>query len=86
MDDETPVIDARRVRESIELLRLNLNEDDIAGFLQILQSIADSPAVPGNIEKLSRSLNEVNIMQGAILTYAPYVGYLLSENLVGVPT
>ena len=65
---------------SIKLLKQYLNEDDIAPLISVLDDIVENPQDEALLERLSGAFNDLGSMQGAVLTYAPYIAIVLSDS------
>ncbi len=77
MDQWKPV-DKQRVEESVQMLRDYVGGEEINPLLTALEALV---AEPKNDELRSRVFKEFEALgpgQGAVLTYAPYVGVLMS--------
>ena len=72
-------VDASRIAQSIHLLKQHLNEDDIASLISVLEAIVVSPQDLELVGQLYEVFNGLDIMQGAVLTYAPYIAIVLSD-------
>ena len=67
------------VEESINMLSEYIGGEEIDSLLSALKALQSEPE---NIEHLSRLAREFDALgpgQGAVLTYAPYIGILLSD-------
>jgi hypothetical protein len=67
------------VEESINMLSEYIGGEEIDSLLSVLKALQSEPE---NIEHLSRLAREFDALgpgQGAVLTYAPYIGILLSD-------
>ena len=67
------------VEESINMLSKYVGGEEIVPLLSALKALQSDP---DNIEHLSRLAGEFDTLgpgQGAVLTYAPYIGILLSD-------
>lgn len=67
------------VEESINMLSEYIGDEKIDSLLSALKALQSEP---DNIEHLSRLAREFNALgpdQGAVLTYAPYIGILLTN-------
>lgn len=73
-------IDPTRVKRSIHLLKQNMNEGDIVPLLEILQQLAEDPTNGQLLIRFSEVFEGLGIMQGAALTYAPYLTIILSDD------
>lgn len=79
MFDLPEAVNTTRIEESIALLKLNLNEADIAPVIEMLEKIIAHPEDKDLIHQLFEMLNQLGVLQGAILNIAPYIGIMLSE-------
>ena len=73
-------VDAEQVGESIRLLSEQVGSSEIGAFISALEALQ---ADPQSEEKLSNVIKEFHALgptQGAILTYAPYITSLLSDD------
>ena len=68
---------------SIQMLQQHLNEDEIEPLLAALQALKAEPENEANFSQLVTAFNELGPRQGAVLTYAPYVSILLSDDPFG---
>jgi len=73
-------INVARTNESIQLLKQHFNEGDIASLVSVLEAITKNPQDDALMEQLSEVFNGLDIMQGAVLTYAPYIALILSDD------
>jgi hypothetical protein len=78
-------VDSQRVEISIRMLREHLDDVAVEPLIVALQALAESPQDPALINRLEEVFAELNILQGAVLTYAPYVSILLSDGPFGDP-
>jgi len=74
-------IDAARIGSSIEQLKKHFGEDDVDSLVAVLESIKRNPQDSALIHQLSQAFNGLSIMQGGVLTYAPYLAVILSDDL-----
>jgi len=73
-------INAARIGTSIEQLQQHLGADDIATLLAVLEAMKRDPQGSALMEQLSGAFNDLGTMQGAVLTYAPYLAVILSDD------
>ncbi len=73
-------INAARIGASIEQLQQHLGADDIAALLAVLEAMKRDPQDSALMEQLSSAFNGLGIIQGAVLTYAPYLAVILSDD------
>ncbi len=73
-------VDAQRVEESIELLNRYLSDEDIGPLISLLESLAADPQNEALLGDLSNVFGSLGVLQGAVLTYAPYIAIILPDN------
>ena len=78
-------LDRERIEEAISMLRTYLNHEELAPFLQVLETLAAAPNDEARQIAVVSAFNELGFLQGAVLTYAPYVGALMSDGPAGSP-
>ena len=83
MVNMTHIVDAMRVEESIAFLKRDVTDIEIDSLISVLESLVQSPEDKSLLTKLADVFDSLGIAQGAVLTYAPYIGILLSENPFG---
>ncbi len=83
MTNITHNVDAERIEESIQMLRQYVKETSIEPVLSVLEAMKEDPDNESLLVQLSETFNALDIVQGAVLTYAPYVAILVSNNLFG---
>lgn len=79
--DEGLNVDAVRLGESIDMLQKYVNPAEIDA---LLAALVELKAKPGDVQcqqNVAEAFNELGFVQGQVLTYAPYVNFLLSDNL-----
>lgn len=81
MGNPSRVIDAQQIETSIIMLKQYVGEDDIAPLIDILESIAVEPRNGALLDRLSDVFGGLGLLQGAVLTYAPYLSTVLSDDL-----
>jgi hypothetical protein len=74
-------IDPANIQEAIDLLRLYINGDDLEPFLNALEALKQDPGNGERFDDMFRCFNELGPMQGAVLTYAPYINFLLVDDI-----
>ena len=78
-------VDPERLETSIRMLREHLDQAAVGPLIVALEALAESPRDPALIHRLGEAFEELNIPQGAVLTYAPYIRLLLSYDPFGDP-
>jgi len=62
------------------MLKQHLGEEEITPLLAVLESLAEDPQNETLVEQLSDVFSGLGILQGAVLTYAPFLPIVLSDN------
>jgi hypothetical protein len=80
MTNITQNIDAAKIGQSIEELEKYIKDDSIKLFITVLKSLKQDPNNEALLAQLTATFMDLGISQGAVLTYAPYVNLLLSDD------
>ena len=81
MSSPSPLVDLHRIETSIMMLKQYLAEDDIAPLIDVLESLAADPRNEALLGQLSDVFDSLGLLQGAVLTYAPYISIVLAGHL-----
>jgi len=81
MNSSSPLVDLYRIETSIMMLKQYLAEEDIAPLIDVLESLAADPRNEALLGQLSDVFDGLGLLQGAVLTYAPYVSIVLAGDL-----
>jgi len=81
MNNITKKADAAGIEESIESLNKYVNDVTIEPVILALEAIKNDIDNDSLIAQLTEALDSIGVMQGAVLTYAPYVSFLISNGL-----
>jgi hypothetical protein len=73
-------IDAGRIDESIDLLKQHVQEPEIKPMLEVLESMSENPYDYALLDRLSEEFGKLGFLQGAVLTYAPYISTILPDD------
>lgn len=80
MTTEPKKLHAESIDSCIQLLRQYVEDDGIEEFITTLEAVKADPGNPAMFEKLSQAFDELGVLQGAVLTYAPYITVILSDD------
>jgi hypothetical protein len=78
-------LDPYRIEESVQMLKTYLNSEDIAPFMAALEKLGADPRNEALQIEVLHAFQDLGPTQGAVLTYAPYVGILMSDGPAGSP-
>jgi len=81
MSSPSPLVDLHQVETSIMMLKQYLAEDDIAPLIDVLEALAADPRNEALLGQLSDVFDGLGLLQGAVLTYAPYISIVLAGDL-----
>ena len=81
MSNTTHEIDISKVEISIELLKEYLKDTNIEPLIAVLEDLKKEPNNESILKKLKESLDNLGIYKGAVLSYAPYISILVSNDL-----
>lgn len=76
-------VNVTRVDEAIQMLRQHLDGEDIEALLAALEALRTQPENASHFAQLIKAFDDMGPRQGAVLTYAPYVSILLSDEPLG---
>jgi hypothetical protein len=76
--DNRVAVDPDRVSESIEMLQTYVNPDEIDLFLSALVELKEKPNDVQCLVNVADAFNALGFVQGQVITYAPYINFLLS--------
>lgn len=74
-------VDAAKIGASIEALKKFVEDASIDPLLSILEALKQDPNNETLLLQLSDTFKGLDIIQGAVITYAPYISLLLSYDL-----
>ena len=80
MFDLGGAVDAGRVDESIELLKQHIQDAEIKPMIEVLESMSENPYDLKLLDRLSEEFGKLGFLQGAVLTYAPYISVILPDD------
>lgn len=78
-------LDPERIEEALQMLKQYLNGEETTAFMAALEALQSEPKSEALQIQVINAFNELGPAQGAVLTYAPYVGILMSDRMVGAP-
>lgn len=73
-------LDASSIDESISMLETHIDPAQIAPLVAVLRELAKAPQDTALVARLSEVFAGLGVLQGAVLTYAPAIGALLSDD------
>lgn len=71
------------VDEAIQMLNQYLGIEEIKPLLTALEALKEDPENESYFDQLAKAFDDLGPRQGAVLTYAPYVSTLLSDDPFG---
>lgn len=71
-------VDVAGLRESIDMLLTYVDPEEIKPLLAAMHALADSPADRTCLIAVADAFNQLGFVQGQVITYAPYLNFLLS--------
>jgi cytochrome c-type biogenesis protein CcmH/NrfG len=73
-------VNASRIEESISMLAQYLDAEELAPLLSVLRELAKNPDDGALLDRLSEVFENLGLLQGAVLTYAPIIAGFLSDD------
>lgn len=77
-------VNIERIDESIRLLRQFVTAVEIEPVIDVLEALKLDPDNSSLVVQLADEFTDIGPLQGQVLTYAPYIGILVSNNSLGV--
>ena len=72
-------VNLANIDESVRMLQQHLESEDIKPLLSALETLKADPESESCLAHLVQAFDDLGPRQGAVLTYAPYVGILLAN-------
>jgi len=86
-DDALPVerrpVDVEQVDIAIHMLQTHVDADQAEELIGALRALRAAPEDDANLDQVLKVFSGLGPSQGAVLTYAPYIGFLMSGNSFG---
>jgi len=76
-------VSAASIDNAIQMLKQHLDTEEIKPLLSALEALKAEPENESCLGQLANAFDDMGPRQGAVLTYAPYVGVLLSDGPFG---
>jgi hypothetical protein len=73
-------VDIDSLDAAITMLQTHLDSGQIASFVDVLEAMKQQPEDPSLLARMTEEFERLGPEQGAILTYAPYISLLMSED------
>lgn len=74
-------VSAEQCQLTLDMLTTYLSGDEYTPLLESLRALRDSPQDRDKLEAMFAAFNALGPMQGAVLTYAPYINSLISGEI-----
>lgn len=68
-----------RIEEAIQMLSTYVGREAVGPFIDALEALKANPADDAGVARMIDEFSALGPSQGAVLTYAPYIGILLSD-------
>ena len=76
-------VNAEGVENAIRMLLEYIGTEEISSLISALKALQSNPNSLEHLSRVAQEFNALGSEQGAVLTYAPYIGILLSEDPFG---
>ena len=76
-------VSVANVDSAIQMLKQHLDDAEIEPLLTALEALKENPENESCFDQLVKAFDDLGPRQGAVLTYAPYVSVLLSDDPFG---
>ena len=76
-------INVEGVENSIHMLKTYVDNEEIQPLISALESLQQAPEDHAKLVTVATVFDELGSCQGAVLTYAPYIGLMLSDDPFG---
>ncbi len=76
-------VNVEKIRVAIQMLETHLDSEDVKPLIATLGALAEDPQNKSHWVDMVKAFNALGSRQGAVLTYAPYVSILLSDDPFG---
>lgn len=73
-------VDTDRLQLTLDMLRRYIDADDIQPYLDALETLKANPQDSDSFRGMLDAFNDLGPMQGAVLSYAPYIVSLMSDD------
>ncbi len=73
-------VDAAKIDVSIKMITTYVKDVDVSMVIGVLEMMKKNPDDVSLIDHLSDALQLLGVAQGAVLTYAPYLAVLVSDD------
>ncbi len=73
-------VNVGEVDTAIRMLQTHLDPDQTGPLIEALKALSAAPKDHTNLSQVAKVFGELGGSQGAVLTYAPYIGILLSDD------
>lgn len=77
LDKAERTVNVKILQESLDMLRLYLTGDEYQPLLEAMEAVKAEPKSKERLAELFEIFNNLGPLQGAVLTYAPYISNLL---------
>jgi len=71
------------LENSITMLETYVDNDEVKPLITTLQALIHAPTDHSKLVAVAHAFNELGASQGAVLTYAPYISIMLSDDPFG---
>ena len=75
------IVEIGKINASIEGLKAFVKDESIDPLISILEALREDPNNESLLLELSDTFKALGIIQGAVITYAPYISLLLRYDL-----
>ena len=89
-DDPSPAdiskakkVDVASIKHSINMLQTYIHNDDVKPLISALESLQQAPQDHSKLVEVATVFDKLETSQGAVLTYAPYIILMLSDDPFG---
>lgn len=76
-------INVEEVENAISMLKAYVKNEEIQPLISALESLKEAPQEHSRLVEVASVFNDLGSSQGAVLTYAPYVSIMLSDDPFG---
>ncbi len=76
-------VNVESVENSIKMLRTYVDDEEIQPLIEALESLKQEPEEHTKLVSVATEFNQLGASQGAVLTYAPYITIMLSDDPFG---